>query len=272
MPSSGVVLHAFGADRFDYYALADNCARLVTKFLQLPITLVTDREPSNNLYDRVIIEQSTSTNSRVLRNVNETGEEIVHYKYRNDTRSRSLELSPYDRTILLDSDYIITNSELLKFIATDCDFLCPYEAYDVTNRNKYVNFKYISNTVQQAWATVVVFNKSIRSRSIFAYWQMVQKNYAYYQALMNKPENFRNDYALSLAVHAMNGNQPMTERLPKMMMLPGDSYIEHIDSDLNFIINCEKRAVKLSKVNLHVMNKLCLQSKQIQEDIIAITA
>jgi hypothetical protein len=208
----------------------------------------------------------------VLRNVNDTGEEIVHYKYRNDTRSRSLELSPYDKTILLDSDYIITNSELLKFISTDCDFLCPYEAYDVTNRNKYVNSKYISNTVQQAWATVVVFNKSIRSRSIFTYWQMVQKNYAYYQALMNKPENFRNDYALSLAVHAMNGNQSMTERLPKMMMLPGDSYIEHIDSDLNFIINCEKRAVKLSKVNLHVMNKLCLQSKQIQEDIIAITA
>ena len=69
MPSSGVVLHAFGADRFDYYALADNCARLVTKFLQLPITLVTDREPQTNLYDKVIICQSESNYQRTLRNV-----------------------------------------------------------------------------------------------------------------------------------------------------------------------------------------------------------
>ena len=272
MASAGVILHAFGAERFDYYALANSCARLVTKFLQLPITLVTDREPDNDLYDRVVIETSNSDTKRTLRNVNESGEEIVHYKYMNDTRSRSLELSPYDRTILLDTDYLVTNSGLLKFLNSDYDFLCPYEAYDVTNRNKYSGFKYISNTIQQAWATVVVFNKSTRSRAIFAHWQMIQQNYQYYKALLNKPEYFRNDYALSLATHAINGNQPMAERLPKMMMLPGDSYIEHIDSDLNFVINCESRAIKLTKCNLHVMNKLCLQSKQIQEDIVAITA
>ena len=272
MASAGVLLHAFGAERFDYYTLANNCARLVTKFLQLPITLVTDRAPDNDLYERVIIETSSSDTKRTLRNVNPSGEEIVHYRYMNDTRSRSLELSPYDRTILLDTDYLVTNSELLKFLNSDYDFLCPYEAYDVTNRNKYSGFKYISNTIQQAWATVVVFNKSMRSRAIFAHWQMIQQNYQYYKALLNKPEYFRNDYALSLATHAINGNQPMAERLPKMMMLPGDSYIEHIDSDLNFVINCESRAIKLTKCNLHVMNKLCLQSKQIQEDIVAITA
>ena len=49
MASAGVLLHAFGAERFDYYTLANNCARLVTKFLQLPITLVTDKEPDNEI-------------------------------------------------------------------------------------------------------------------------------------------------------------------------------------------------------------------------------
>jgi hypothetical protein len=31
--TTGVVLHAFGGDEFDYYTIADNCTKLVTKFL-----------------------------------------------------------------------------------------------------------------------------------------------------------------------------------------------------------------------------------------------
>ena len=271
MPSSGVVLHAFGAGRFDYYALADNCARLVTKFLQLPITLVTDREPQTNLYDKVIICQSESNYQRTLRNVTDA-EHLVQYIYKNDTRARSLEFSPYDQTILLDTDYLIFNSDLLHYLKTDYDFLCPWRVYDLTNRNSYDGFKYINNTIPQAWATVIVFNKSTASRAIFAHWQMIQDHYEYYSALLSVTGHYRNDYALSLAAHTMNGCQTAQEKLPAMFMLPGDSYIEKIDKNLNILINCLGRIIKVSKTNIHVMNKLCLQSDMMQKAIHDITS
>ena len=117
-----------------------------------------------------------------------------------------------------------------------------------------------------------MFNKSDTARAMFSHWQMIQNSYEYYSALLSVAGHFRNDYALSLAAHTMNGNQPPQEQLPPMFMCPGDSYIEKIDRDLNMVINCQQRIIKLGKTNLHVMNKLCLQSDDIKESIRAITA
>lgn len=273
MSTKGALIHAFGGQTFDYYLIADNCARLVKKFLGLPVSLVTDKHPANHhLYDQVILQASNSDYTRTLRNVGSNSNEMVHYVYKNDTRSQSLELSPYDVTLLLDSDYLVLNSDLLKFMDLGRDFLCPWFACDVTNQHGYEGFRYIKNTIPQAWATTVIFNKSPTSLAIFNYWQLIQQNYEYYKALMGVGEHFRNDYALSLAAHTLNGCQPMTEKLPQMMMLPGHSYIEKIAPNRNVIINCNNQVIKLSKTSLHVMNKLCLQSDKITQNIYDITA
>jgi hypothetical protein len=145
--------------------------------------------------------------------------------------------------------------------------LCPFKALDVTGRNGYSGFKYLSNAIPQAWATVLIFNKSQFSRAVFAHWRMIQQNYEYYRALMSRPEHFRNDYALSLALHTMNGSQAMSQQLPPMFMLPGHSTIERITINGDIVIRCEEQIIKLSKTNLHVMNKLCLQNPKIQEQI-----
>jgi hypothetical protein len=275
--TTGVVLHAFGGDKFDYYTIADNCTKLVTKFLGLPVTLVTDKEPVNrSLYDQVILSASLATWSRTLVVRDDTSseykEKTMKYPFKNDTRALSLELSPYDVTILLDSDYLVFNSELLKFVTLDCDFLCPWFAHDITGKGGYEGFRYINDTIPQAWATVVIFNKSIASRAIFDYWKLIQKNYEYYQALMLINSHFRNDYALSLAAHTLNGCRPLDEKLPPMMMLPARNYIEKIDTNKNIIINCMDTIIKVSNTNLHVMNKLCLQSQSICQDIDALTS
>lgn len=273
MSTKGALIHAFGGQTFDYYLIADNCARLITKFLGLPVTLVTDRHPTNrHLYDQVILEASNANYTRSLRSGSSAGEQTIQYIYKNDTRSQSLELSPYDVTLLLDSDYLILNSDLQKYMELGRDFLCPWFAYDVTNQHGYEGFRYIKNTIPQAWATTVIFNKSPTSLAIFNYWQLIQQNYEYYKALLGVGEHFRNDYALSLAAHTLNGCQPMTEKLPQMMMLPGHSYIEKINPDRTVIINCNDKIIKLSKTNLHVMNKLCLQSTNITQDIHDITS
>lgn len=272
MPSCGVLLHAFGAERFNYYELADQCARLIQKFLGLPITLITDRVPSSKLYDKVIEIRSNSDYKRILCNKEDHKSQSIQYTYRNDTRSLSLELTPYDRTLLIDSDYLVFNDDLLKYLTSDYDFLCPYTALDVSGRNGYSGFKYLSNAIPQAWATVVIFNKSEFSQSVFEHWRMIQQNYEYYGALLSKPEPFRNDYALSLAVHTMNGSQPMNEKLPPMFMSPGDSTIELITKRGDIVVCSDHRIIKLSKTNLHVMNKLCLQNPKIQEQIRELSA
>ena len=115
--SKGVVLFAFNTDTVDYVTIADNCAKLIAKNLKLPVTLVTDSAASPKFsYDRVIAVDYHGANQRT---------DVVTRKqvqWKNFGRYTVYEHSPYDHTLMLDTDYLVLDDSLLKLFDQDYDY------------------------------------------------------------------------------------------------------------------------------------------------------
>jgi hypothetical protein len=192
----GVVLFAYNNQKTDYYKMAVYTAKRVNRFLELPVTIITNEESITDTeykFDNVIIVDADKTNSR--------GKST----WINKGRYQVYDLSPYDETLVLDTDYMINSSQLLNTFEQPSDFVC------------YQNSKYISdeqpNEVMSTqslsiyWATVMRFSKSDRVRDIFKMIEMVQNNYEHYANLHKfMPYMYRNDYALTIALRTVNGH------------------------------------------------------------------
>lgn len=202
--SRGVLLFAFNSPKYNYYDMAYHTAKRVKHFLNLPVTLVSDEDSVPAVHDDVwdkIIKVTPDKN-----NFRDWGQWI------NKGRYMAYDLSPYDETLLLDVDYVINSNKLLKTFEVYDDFAChhrtnflmhPSAAQEVLSAYSY----------ETLWATVVVFKKTKRAEQIFRCLEMVQKNYDHYANIHNFIAGvYRNDYALTLALHISNGH----------CVLPGD--------------------------------------------------
>ena len=103
--SKGVILFAFNSPKFNYYDMAVATAKRINHFLNLPVTLVTDETSiptdPNYVFDKTITVTPDKNNKR------DWGIWI------NKGRYQAYELSPYDETILLDTDYLVNSNKLL---------------------------------------------------------------------------------------------------------------------------------------------------------------
>jgi len=195
--SKGVLLFAFNIEKVNYYEMAVCCAKRINHFLNLPVTIVTDNEslPVNSTYqfDNVIIADSDSSN-RKQKDI-----------WKNKGRYRAYELTPYDETLLLDTDYLVNSDQLNKLFELYDDFMCAHKISFLMSPHD--EKEYISNySFDTLWATVIIFRKSIRAQQIFECLKMVQLNYSHYAKIYQFSEAmFRNDYALTIALRIVNG-------------------------------------------------------------------
>ena len=115
--SKGVLLFAFNNGKVDYYSMAIATAKRANKFLNLPVTVVTDSATDLTKYDyefdNVVVVEADRTNLNALNEV-----------WINKGRYQAYTLSPYDETLLLDTDYLINSDTLLKPFDLYDDFMC----------------------------------------------------------------------------------------------------------------------------------------------------
>jgi|688.fasta_scaffold233478_3 hypothetical protein len=194
----GALLFAFNSPKYNYYEMAEFAAKRINHFLGLPVTIVTDEKsiPENPTYkfDNTIIVEPDKNNIR------------DHVVWINKGRYQAYTLSPYDETLLLDTDYIVNSDKLLATFDSAEDFCC----HDTTNFLMYpkapqeVLSAYSFKTL---WATVIMFKKTNRAKQIFDCLEMVQKNYEHYANIHSFIAGvYRNDYALTLALRIANGH------------------------------------------------------------------
>ncbi len=196
--SKGALLFAFNSPKYNYFEMAVATAKRINHFLDLPVTIVTDINsmPIKQLYKfhNVVLTTGDKTNIR------------EHSIWLNKGRYRAYEFSPYDETILLDTDYMINSNVLLKTFDTCIDFCC----HDTTSflMNPGVSQEVLSiYSFKTLWATVITFKKTQRAKHIFECLEMVQTNYDHYANIHNFISGvFRNDYALTLALRIANGH------------------------------------------------------------------
>ena len=229
--SKGIVLFAYNTPKVNYVEIAEQASRLITHSLKLPVTIITDRiDTQDNL--RVGYAGGTP--------------------WYNTGRHLAYEVSPYDETILLDSDYLILDDSLIKILdlATDYSIMThnqsPKQTMDGNMGMYSLNF---------VWATAVVFKKTAKSKLLFELVGRIQRNYDYYRKLYNiKAGNFRNDYAFAIADNIVNGYTP-GPGIP-WTMLTIDNPITKIEIKNNKLIVREKESAHvIPRQCLHVMDK-----------------
>lgn len=261
--SRGVVVFAFNTN-VDYVAIADQTSRLINYSLGLPVTLVTDLDSNPAFkYDTVVrIDNTDTSNSR-----SDLRGQIV--TWRNVGRYLAYELSPYDETILLDTDYLVLDDNLLKLFETDFDYRLMHH-----NRTPAgPSYEMMGETsLPFIWATVVLFRRTERSRLLFDLVGRIQRNYSYYRALYNiRERNYRNDYAFAIANIILSGYAINESQGIPWPMFTIEKPIERIMlTDTQVRIYHEETATVTPRQNIHVMDKEYLLSNNFKQLVEAV--
>jgi hypothetical protein len=271
--SNGAIIFAQNSNTIDYTKLAVFAAERVQKYLDLPVSLITDNVEyvklnyANHPFDKIIeitpdpIKQQKKFYDGTLSY--KTGE------WKNFSRSLIYDLTPYDRTLVLDSDYIINSSILKSAFYNDYDFQIYQNSLDIVPHRRTEEFNRINSySIPFYWATVFVFKKNAIMESFFNLVEYIKKNWVYFRTLYNilNPV-YRNDFAFSIAINIMNGKGDGDFAMPlsgKMIYcLDQDILIDVKDNKMKFLVEKENHLgeytlIKTTGLDMHVINKFSL--------------
>lgn len=242
---AGVLLYCFNTESYRYDKIAAKTIPLLRQNLGLEITVVTNDET------RVHLPEQEGVNYMVI--TNQTGNYINQKSWHNLDRHRAYELSPYEKTILLDIDYFCYSDYLLTLANTDQDFMVHDKVHDVTGHDSY---KFARNSmIPMVWATVIIFKKTPRAMAIFDMVKYVKERYSYFCDLYRIDfQNFRNDYAFAIALHQLGGfkgYETIPNRLPT---LPAAARVTEV-SATHVSWNHQGRHGRIANNDLHIIDK-----------------
>lgn len=262
--SRGVVVFAFNSETIDYVKIADQTSQLISKNLNLPITIITDLASTPKFdYDHVVRIENKGENFRTTKD-----NKII--EWRNFGRYLAYKLSPYHETLLLDTDYLVLDNSLNSVWQQDFD----YKIVQESTLPEFIfqrSMGYLSH--EWLWATVVFFRKTKKSECLFNLIGRIQKNYGYYKTLFNLDGNYRNDFAFAVADIVINGyTVDQTHYLPGAMISVQEG-VQAIDvKEDMLIIRQANRAVVSPRQNLHIMDKDFLLTDKFKEFVNYVSA
>ena len=270
--SKGALIYAHNSEQLDYLTLAVISGGLVKKNLKVPVSLVTDSDTLTNadshiaeyvekIFDTmIVVDKPVTTNYRNIF-VNNKKETIP---FINSNRNSVWDLTPYDRTLLIDSDYLTLSSTLNEYWDITESMLIGCSANDISNINRLEDNDYrVSDTsIKLRWATTVMFTKNKESKMFFDLVDDIRKKYSSYADVYGfEPRQYRNDISFSIAAHILaNLNEDRNYMLPPILTaLEQDILFDVKDEIFKFLIKekhfTEFYAASISKQDIHVMNK-----------------
>ena len=270
----GAIIFAHNSREVDYALLAVISGGLAKKHLNVPVSLITDKstqtwmEESNiyqkalEVFDKIIlVEKPKTSNTRKLHD----GDSNKTVPFVNTNRNSVWELTPYDRTLLIDSDFLIFSNRLNEYWSADEDFLISKSVIDICDQRRLgYHDRYISDTgVHLYWATTIMFTKNQRSKSLFEMVDYVKRNYEYYADIFRfDPRQYRNDIAFSVAKHILDGYSTDTAMtLPSIHTVLDKDILSSVDKNgkMTFLVtpnvDNEYCAATVKDMDLHIINK-----------------
>lgn len=274
LTSKGAILIAKNNKHVDYVKQAVFAANRIKTYLNIPTTIITDSKNyllnnfDSTVFDHIIpLKYEAETGNERLffdgANTNKTA------NFKNSGRAKVYDVSPYDETLLLDTDYIISNDILKNCFTSANDFLIYKDASDLAQVRNEQEFKYISDTgVEFYWATAVFFRKTPTNKIYFNLVDHIEQEWTHYRRVYQiESSMFRNDYAFSIAIHIMNGFQQgnFANAMPGKMWYTTDKdiLISIVKDSMTFMVEKEKSfgnytAITSNNQTVHVMNKFSL--------------
>lgn len=273
MKTDGILIFAQNNKSVDYVKLATFAARRASYYLNLPVSLVTDSagwletsQPDHPFDEVISIESSASPQFKTFSDGSLSSTQL---EWKNYSRNQAFELSPYYKTLVIDSDYIISSDLLLKSFSRDTDLQIYSSCVDLANWRNPNEFKRINNySVPFYWATAFVFEKTKSMQAFFDLVAYIKLNWEYYRMIYNIDSVlFRNDFAFSIAINIMNnktGNGFAIDLPGKMNFIKDTDILVDIDNEnMHFLLEKKDHrgeyiASKTSGLDVHVMNKFSL--------------
>ncbi len=270
----GVVLFARNNGKLDYVKQAVFLAKRIKEYLNLPTTVITDsgnyleKNFDTSVFDKIInVEYMETKNNRSFFDGSLSHKTAP---FKNDMRDGVYNWSPYDETLLMDTDYIICNDLLLKCFEMNNDLMLFKDSHDLAHFRDHREFEYISDyTIDFYWATVVFFRKTSENEAFFDLIRHIKKEWNHYRRIYQVESSlFRNDFAFSIAVHIMNGFTKGTFAAPlpgKHLYITDRDILQKLSGDtMTFLVEKkdhlgEYTLIKTEKQNVHVMNKFSLE-------------
>lgn len=276
--SCGFLMYAYNNKSIDYTQIAVCNALLIKKHLKRnAVALVTSpgthewlrSQISKELHDRAfdhVIYQELVDERVMTRKFHDTRYSSFSEQYYNLNRTHAFDTTPFEQTILLDVDYLMLDGSMDLAWDSVEDFMCNRKTIDLDHKvNNFGDDNRLNEmSIPLYWATAMYFRKTEKSRLVFEMINFIKENYEYYQHLYGFKHSgyFRNDFALSIAIHMCNNFMEYGTIKP----LPVDHILFSMENDDmhafdrgHTIMTTEPSQgdFRLRRVinNLHVMNK-----------------
>lgn len=269
----GVLIYAHNNREVDYALMALISGGLARKNLEKPVSLVSDittvewmeqskiLDTANKIFENIIIvNKPETTNQRRLYD----GSSSSVVPFANTNRDSVWNITPYDRTLLIDSDFLILSNNLSKYWNSPDDVMIGQSINDIYSDQRlgYLDRHVADTGVKLYWATTVMFTKNSTSKIFFDMVSNVKENYKHYGDIFRfDPRQYRNDIAFSVAKHILDGYQELTiGKLPPVLSALDRDILYSVENNkLTFLIDYKLNntycAATLSEVDIHVMNK-----------------
>ena len=271
--TQGIILYAHNNRTVDYALMAVIAGGLAKKNLQVPVSLITDASTiawmkesnifnqAESMFDHIIVvDRPTTDNQRRLHD-GQAGQMIP---FINTNRSTAYDLTPYDRTLLIDSDFFILSTSLGEYWDVDADVMLGNAINDIYDDSRlgYLD-RHVSDTgVKMYWATTVMFSKNANAKLFFDTVNYVKKNYSQFSDVFRfDPRQFRNDIAFSVAKHILDGyQQDDALSLPPVLSALDKDILHGVNGNtLTFLVDYKLTnsycAAAISNIDIHIMNK-----------------
>jgi hypothetical protein len=271
--TQGILLYAHNNRTVDYALMSVIAGGLAKKNLQVPVSLITDASTiawmkesnifnqAESMFDHIIVvDRPTTDNQRRLHD-GQTGQMIP---FINTNRSTAYDLTPYDRTLLIDSDFFILSNSLGEYWNVDADVMLGSAINDIYDDSRvgYLD-RHVSDTgVKMYWATTVMFSKNVNAKLFFDTVNYVKENYSQFADVFRFDcRQFRNDIAFSVAKHILDGYQQddVLSLPPVLSALDKDILHSVTGNTLRFLVDYKLInsycAASISNVDIHIMNK-----------------
>lgn len=266
----GVLIFAHNNRQIDYAKMAIVSGGLAKKHLQVPVSLVTDQSTvdwmhQSNLWKRALevfenvitVDRPEDTQQRKFND----GKESVVAPFKNSNRSSVWDLTPYDRTLMIDCDYFVFSDSLNEYWDTDADLLISPEYNDVQGSRVGYLDKYISETgVRLLWATTVMFTKNENTKVFFDLVKHIKDNYRKFADLYRFDSRmYRNDISFAIARHIMYGFETDEDyAMPPVLSVPDKDMIYEVSTDGIKLLTANLNDYTLCNIkgrDIHIMNK-----------------
>ena len=270
--TTGALIFANNNTAIDYTKLAVYCSSRVKKFLNIPVSIVTDNPKwlianyPDHPFEHVIEVPVEQAGQKLFYDGALSSRKL---EWKNLSRNRAYDLTPYDKTLVLDSDYLVNSSVLKIALDRDENFQIYRNSFDLAGWRNTSSFERINAySIPFYWATVFVFKKNFLTQAFFDLVSYIKENWLYFRVLYSI-ENaiFRNDYAFSIAIHIMNGkiSGDFAVELPGTMayLLDKDILVSADGDIIKFLTEKQNHlgeyiAGKIQGIDVHAMNKVSL--------------